>query len=82
METIYTKDLAKIIGVNRITINTWLCHWRVGKFESVDYENCYRPQKQVELNKQFYKNMCEFLKCKKNPKYLDNFEKKFSYLEM
>lgn len=78
---ILMKDLADDIGVWYPTIDAWMAGWRLNKFVYNDKQNTTKPKRRIKLTKEFYKNMCTFLKSRKNSKYLDNFKSKFGFLE-
>lgn len=78
---ILMKDLAKDIDVCYTTLDFWLAGWRLNKFVYNDKTDTTKPKRRIKLTKDFYKNMCTFLKSRKNPKYLDNFKSKFGFLE-
>ena len=78
---ILMKDLAQDMDVCYTTLFFWMGGWRLNKFVFNQQGSYTKPCLQVKLTKEFYKNMCTFLKSRKNPKYLDNFKSKFGFLE-
>ena len=78
---ILMRDMAEDLDVCYTTLDFWLAGWRLNKFVFNEANRKTKPHRRVKLTKDFYKNMCIFLKSRQNPKYLNNFKSKYKFLE-